>query len=174
MNRFISSHHLQKHKLSVCDTITGYLSSKVFSVWSFFGTFASNNILQNQSEISKKLNKTFYLSHKSTCHVGLITHDCLKSQFPVSNPELCVFSERVLWLICLSSTGAFMVSWLHHQWPWWDSNPWPTDHAPQALPSEPRWLPKCRIDTFCNLLDLGMLDKTFILCQAVRTQVVYS
>ena len=48
-----------------------------------------------------------------------------KVSIPCGKPQIGFFSERVLGLICLWSTGAIVVgcsSW-HHQWPWWDLNP---------------------------------------------------
>ena len=72
-------------------------------------------------------------------HITSKTHLCLKFPYPVRNPELGIFfwAGLGLGLISLWSTGAIEVgcpSW-HHQWPWWDSNPQPIDHEPEALSS---------------------------------------
>ena len=54
------------------------------------------------------------------CLSILTSHACFKVSLPCEKPWIGLFSERVLGLICLWSTGAIVVgcpSW-QHQWPW--------------------------------------------------------
>ena len=88
----------------------------------------------------------------------------LKVSIPCEKPRIGHFAERVWRPICLWSTGAIVV-WCpssHHQWPWWNSNQRPIDHEPQALSTEPCWLP-ILVQVFENWYGMGnKVFKTFL------------